>query len=136
MLLPSRNWLAVIAREYGVRAGLDADAVRKTTAATFTEALLLLNLMPWHLRLLVGGVELAASGWCILDFLFHGARVNPARAMHSFEKWGIVAPPLLRLYRSVCAVSWFEQPEVLLSQELELPEQHQERFRQLRDKSS
>jgi len=91
----------------------------------------MLSIAPWHFRFLVGGVEIVASLWCAFYRLFGS---NIIRELSLFEKTPIVAAPLLRLYRSLIALSWFEQPTTASYLSLtESAEEHQTRFRKIRN---
>lgn len=128
-ILCSRRWLAAIAEDANARIGLNDAAL---VAAASRDALRLLNMAPWHFRILVGGVETIASLWCVVDWLLHAARADAAREMSGFAKIPVISAPLLRLYRSLVFSSWFEQPAVLAAFGAESAEARQARFRQLR----
>ena len=130
-----RTWLAAIALDYGVRAGLtDPPSTQRAAHAAAQDAVRMLTLAPWHFRLLVGTVELFASLWCMIYRFFTCGRSSPMAEMTAFEKTPIIAAALLRLYRSLVALSWFEQPEALaLFGCAEMAEARQERFRRLRN---
>jgi hypothetical protein len=136
MQLPCRNWLRDIAMDYALVAGLTGAAAGESVAATVREAQELLPLMPWHTRFAVGCVEIAASLFCYGDNLVHGGQADPARTMRSFAMVPVISSPLFRLYRSVVAASFFEQPAVLAALGIENPELRQDRFRAIRDKAA
>jgi len=127
-----RKWLHDIAADYSASVGL-IDA-QETIAASARKAEDLVQLMPWHARFAVECVEIAASIFCLLDQLFHGGKTDPARVMRNFAKVPLISSPLLRLYRSVIAVTFFEQDAVLSALGVEKPEIRQDRFRQIRNK--
>lgn len=131
MFLISRSWLRFIAEDYGAHLALNTEDRKRAALAAQEKALDLLNLAPWHFRILVGGVECLASLLCRL------CPVTQAQQIKIFERIPVISPPLLRLYRSLVAISWFEQPETLKAYNIqETPQDHQNRFRSLRRKLS
>ena len=106
----SRRWFPVILETYAAELRPEPPVSVEYVVA---EASRLLALAPWHFRILVGGIELVATLWCIAYRLLHKAPVDYAQEMAAFAKLPLIATPLLRLYRSLLALSWFEQPEVM-----------------------
>jgi hypothetical protein len=137
MILLSRSWLPALARDYAARVGLADRYVVDCTALVAVEAaLVMLRLAPWHFRVQVGMCECAASIWCGLRRLRHGGRPMPEDEMRSFAICPVIAAPLLRLYRSLVAIGWFEQPEVMAVYDIEeTPEARQTRFRRIRSEA-
>jgi hypothetical protein len=136
MLLLSRRWLLVIAEDMGRQISLSDSVAKDVAKRAFSDALALLKLMPWHLRLMVSTAEIAASLWYLFDWLAHPGKSDFARGLRNFEKAPFLAPSLLRLYRSLVAASWFEQPEILSAFNLEPREARQTEFRSLRNKAA
>ena len=134
----SRKWLAAIAEDYGQRMGLgDTVARRHAVEAAVQSALVLLRMPPWHMRILIGGVETAASLWCLIYGLFRLGRATWTEEIEAFAKMPVISTPLLRLYRSLVAIGWYEQPIVLQAYGIaETPEEKQERFRGIRNKAA
>jgi hypothetical protein len=132
--MPSRAWLEVIALDFARRLKLaNPLSAQELANCASRDAARLLNLAPWHFRLLVGAVEIFASMWCVFFRIFTLRMIGRQWEITIFEKVPIVAAPLLRLYRSLVALSWFEQPEVLATLGVtETAEARQERFRELR----
>jgi hypothetical protein len=128
-----RHWLPVLAEGYAQQLGCASDATAAQAAAE--EAVRLLELGPWHFRLLVGGVEIAASLWCVVyRFLHKGC--SAADEVKAFAAVPVIAAPLLRLYRSLVAMSWFEQPAAMQACGLsETPEARQAHFRAKRSEA-
>ncbi len=132
-MLPSRSWLVAIADDYAARLGVRSP---ETSARATVDALNLLNIAPWHFRILVGTVEVLASFWCFLYRSYHNGQHNGVKEVAAFAKVPLISAPLLRVYRSLVALSWFEQPDVLKTYGIEKTlEQRQEHFRQLRRSS-
>jgi len=123
--------LQAIAESFGAElASINEAAQHQSSEKAATAAERLLDLAPWHLRLLVMTVEILASLWCVIYRLGHAGRRNPAEEIATFEKFPLISAPLLKLYRSLVALSWFELPEVSSSLGLhETREQRQQRFR-------
>ncbi len=107
--LLARDWLEGITRDYAATLGVDSDAEIKASAR---QALHLLQIAPWHLRLMVGCAEIAASLWCAIYRVTHGGK-NIGDELSAFAKIPVIAPQLLRVYRSLTALCWFEQPSAL-----------------------
>jgi hypothetical protein len=133
-LVLSRQWLPAIAVDYGARLGISNNMLNETAAEDATS---LLAIAPWHFRLLVGPVEMLASLWCWLYRFRQDGPINMLQEIAAFEKIPLIGVPLLRLYRSLIAISWFEDPEVLTSYGIpESAEARQEIFRQKRDEAA
>jgi hypothetical protein len=130
--MPCRQWLLYIAEDYAASVGLAEREARASARAAAADAALLLRLMPWHAAMVVGGAEVAGSFCCIWRRLFHPGNPDPRREIGLFAKMPVVATPLLRLYRSAVAASWFEQSEALAAFGLEALPARRERFRRLR----
>lgn len=129
-MLVSRQWLAALAEEYSQRVNAASPEANRRAV---DDALDLLKAPPWHLRLLICGVESAASLWCILYRLMRLGAVDPAQEIKAFSRIPVISAPLLRIYRSMLALSWFEQPENLAALGITgTMEQRQERFRERR----
>lgn len=110
MFLISRTWLVAIADEYHTQLKLGENPSAEQAARS---ALELLALAPWHFQFLVGSIEAAASLWCWTYRLFHRQKTTPSQELAAFEKLPVIAGLLLRVYRSLIAVDWFEQAETL-----------------------
>lgn len=134
ILFLSRQWLTAIAADYAARLGIGHDALNQKAAQ---DAVALLTLAPWHFRILAGGVELLASFWCWVYRLSHESKPNAAQEMAAFEKIPVIAAPLMRLYRSLVAIGWFDDADILAHYGItEPPEARQERFRRKRGEAA
>ncbi len=108
----SRDWLGEIARGYAQATGLAIDdQVQEVNRDSVKSAISFLKMAPWHFRFIVGGVEITASCFCLAYRLAY-RDFDPAGEMKAFEKVPVIAAPLLRVYRSLVALAWFESSTV------------------------
>ncbi len=130
-MLASRQWLIALAEEYGTSLGVHSP---EANSRAMEDVLELLRLAPWHFRLLFNGVEAVASLWCVLYRLTRAGRTDHRQETEAFAKLPLISAPLLRVYRSLLALSWFEQPEILPALGVtKALEQRQKDFRAKRD---
>lgn len=135
MLFISRSWLVTIADQYRTQLKLDENgAASQSSVETAKSAVELLQLAPWHFRLLVGSLETLASLWCYAYRLIRRQKITLPEELAAFEKIPVISGLLLRVYRSLIAIDWFEQPETLKAFGItEMPEEHQIELRKKHD---
>ena len=138
MHLISREWIIPIAQNFGRQAGMaDNLALHETGLVAMRASVRLLDAAPWHMRFLIGTAEIMASLWGY-GFRFYNNKTSaPLAELQVFEKIPLLAAPLLRVYRSLAAMAWFEHPLVLAHFGLnEKADRRQARFRQIRQQTT
>ena len=114
MLLISREWIVPLCQIFGRQAGMvDNLALHETGITGMHTSVKLLTLAPWHFRLLVGSLEAIASLWGQGFRLYYRKTTTPLTELQAFEKLPLISAPLLRIYRHLAALAWFEHPLVL-----------------------
>ncbi|HXB54087.1 MAG TPA: hypothetical protein VN461_04840 [Vicinamibacteria bacterium] len=95
-----------------------------------------LAMAPWHLRIGVNVLTLCLTAWLSIYLGLTRLRAIThdmgERAIELFERMPNPAPGLVRLYRSLAMLAFYDHPIVMALMGIESSEERQTRFRELR----